>query len=146
MRCSPPKMACPMHELAICQALLTEITGISRQVPGKIRKVTIQMGPLSGAEPALLARAYPIACAGTLAEGSELVIVETLVRVRCHACNAESEAKANRLLCAVCGEWRTELLGGDELLLQRVEIDSPAASIGALFPTSPEISAGAADV
>jgi hydrogenase nickel incorporation protein HypA/HybF len=30
------------------------------------------------------------------------------------------ELAANRLVCGRCGNWRTQLISGDELLLQRV--------------------------
>jgi Zn finger protein HypA/HybF involved in hydrogenase expression len=40
----------------------------------------------------------------------------------------------NRLLCASCGDFRTRIISGDELILQRVELgnvarnSSPAAA------------------
>jgi hydrogenase nickel incorporation protein HypA/HybF len=111
-----------MHELAICQALLEQVEAIARQRAARVARVRVAVGPLSGVEPRLLERAYPLACAGTVAEGSELAIDEVPVRVRCRDCGAESAASANRLLCGVCGGWHTGLAGGDELLLINVEI------------------------
>jgi hydrogenase nickel incorporation protein HypA/HybF len=111
-----------MHELAICQALLAQVEGIARPRAARVNRVRLAIGPLSGVEPHLLARAYALACAGTAAEGSELDIDEVPVRVRCRECGAESAASANRLLCGECGDWRTDLASGDELLLMRVEL------------------------
>jgi hydrogenase nickel incorporation protein HypA/HybF len=111
-----------VHELAICQALLEQVEGIARERAGRVSRVRLAVGPLSGVEPGLLARAYPLACAGTAAEGSELDIDEAPVRVRCRSCGAESSASANRLLCGECGDWRTDLASGDELLLLDVEL------------------------
>jgi len=108
-----------MHELAICQALLAQVEEIARGHAGKVTRVRLSVGPLSGVEPGLLERAYPLACAGTAAEGSELAIEQRPVRVRCRA---ESAASANRLLCGECGSWRTDLASGDELLLLKVEL------------------------
>ncbi len=111
-----------MHEMAICEALLQQIEGIAREHSARVTRVHLAIGPLSGVEPALLRRAYPMACAGTVAEDSDLVIEAAAVRVRCRSCGRESSASAQRLLCAKCGNWQTELTGGDELLLLRVEL------------------------
>ena len=111
-----------MHELSVCQALLTQVEQLAREQGARqVVKVSLGIGPLSGVEPALLSQAYPIAAAGTVAENSELVIEERPVRVHCSQCGKDSDATANRLLCAHCGDWRTELLSGDDLLLMQVE-------------------------
>ena len=44
------------------------------------------------------------------------------VRVRCTQCGAESPARPNRLLCASCGDYRTRLISGDEMLLANLEL------------------------
>jgi hydrogenase nickel incorporation protein HypA/HybF len=111
-----------MHEMAICAALLEQIEAIAHQHSARVTRVHLAIGPLSGVEPALLRHAYPLACAGTAAEGSDLVIEAAAVRVRCRSCGVESSASAQRLLCAECGNWQTELTGGDELLLLKVEL------------------------
>ena len=113
-----------MHELAICQALIAQIEDIAAQRAARVRQVFLGVGPLSGVEPQLLADAYPLACAGTAAEGSRLEIEETGVRVRCRTCSAETEAAANRLVCGICGDWHTDLIAGDELLLLRVKLET----------------------
>jgi hydrogenase nickel incorporation protein HypA/HybF len=33
----------------------------------------------------------------------------------------------NRLVCGACGDWRTDLAAGDEMLLLSVELDVPMA-------------------
>jgi hydrogenase nickel incorporation protein HypA/HybF len=115
-----------MHELAICQELLAQVEAIAREHDARVTRVRVSVGPLSGIEPGLLERAYALACAGTAAEGSELAVDESPVRVRCRDCGAESAASANRLLCAACGGWKTDLASGDELLLLNVELNKLA--------------------
>ena len=118
-----------MHEMAICTALLEQIEGIAREHSAKVSRVHLSVGPLSGVEPRLLERAYQVICAGTVAENSELVVKEAAVRVRCRSCSAESSASAQRLLCAECGNWQTELTGGDELLLLKVELSKEGLAV-----------------
>lgn len=116
-----------MHELAICQALIDQVEAVAREHGGRPRMVWIRVGPLSGAEPALLRRAWPLAAAGSVAGAATLEIETTPIRVHCERCDADSDATANRLLCGLCGDWRTRLIGGDELLLARVELSAPPA-------------------
>ena len=62
------------------------------------------------------------AVAGTVAENAELFIEYGEVIVTCTECGAESPAKPNRLLCAACGDFRTRLISGDEMILERIEL------------------------
>ena len=113
-----------MHELSICNALISQVEDIARRHSGRPRQVHVGIGPLSGVEPRLLEDAYLLARAGTSAEGARLDIQQVNIRVRCRTCGAESEAAPNRLLCGQCGDWHTDLLSGDELLLLRVELET----------------------
>ncbi len=113
-----------MHELAICQALIDQVTELAQaRNATSVSEIYISVGPLSGVESALLQNAFPIAVAGTVADGAELHIDSLPVRVHCKDCDTESEVAANRLLCAQCGTWKTRLVSGDELLLKSVELE-----------------------
>ncbi len=114
-----------MHELSVCQSMLRQVEAIAAQHGARaVTAVKVQIGPLSGVEPQLLAQAFPIATAGTVADGAALHVDTLPVRVSCQSCGAETEASANRLLCGQCGDWQTRLLSGDELLLASVELDT----------------------
>jgi hydrogenase nickel incorporation protein HypA/HybF len=110
-----------MHELAICQALIGQVTDVARKEnAAAVSDIYVSVGPLSGVEGPLMQNAFPIAAAGTVARMATLHLDATPIRVRCEECGAESDVAANRLVCRECGEWRTSLISGDELLLQRV--------------------------
>jgi len=112
-----------MHELALCQALIAEVQAVARRHRAHgVAAVRLRLGPLSGAEPALLQSAFPLAVAGTGLEGAILSIDPAPLRVACDTCGAESEAAPNRLLCAACGDWHTRILSGDEMMLASVEL------------------------
>lgn len=120
-----------MHELSVCQSMLSQIEAIAAEHGANIvTAVKVQIGPLSGVELTLLAQAFPIASAGTVADGATLYLDSLPVRVRCQKCGAESEVSPNRLLCGTCGDWQTQLLSGDELLLASVELDTPLQQSG----------------
>ena len=112
-----------MHELSVCQALLGQVESIAQEHRAKgVAKIVLHIGPLAGVEPRLLQEAFPIARAGGIADTAELQIEILPIRVHCASCGADSEAAANRLLCGVCGDWHTQLISGDELLLARMEM------------------------
>jgi hydrogenase nickel incorporation protein HypA/HybF len=119
-----------MHELSVCLALLDQVEAIARERGARgVERICLRIGPLCGVESPLLASAFPLAAAGTLAEHAVLEIEPTPVRVRCRECGAESDAAPNRLICGACGGYRTQLVSGDEMLLASLELsipDSPA--------------------
>ncbi len=114
-----------MHELAICQALIGEVAQVARaQQAASVSDIYVSVGPLSGVEGPLMQNAFPIAAAGTVANEAKLHLQLTPIRVCCEECGEESEVPVNRLVCERCGHWRTRLVSGDELMLQRVVLEN----------------------
>jgi hydrogenase nickel incorporation protein HypA/HybF len=115
-----------MHELSVCLSLMQQVEAIAREHSAReVTQITLRIGPLSGVEPELLRHSYPLATANTVAENAELIIETAEVVVRCSQCNSESTVAANKLLCAACGDFRTQVVSGDELTLLRVELEHP---------------------
>jgi hydrogenase nickel incorporation protein HypA/HybF len=117
-----------MHELSVCNALLDQVESIAREhLAPRVSRITLGIGPLSGVEADLLRRAFPLAAAGTVAAEAELVIEQAEIVVRCSECDAQSTVPPNRLLCTRCGDFRTRIVSGDELILRRVELENAVA-------------------
>ena len=115
-----------MHELSICQALLRQVAKLAEgRGASVVESITIEVGPLCGVEPALLASAVGILRAGGCAAQAALVIEETPVTIGCASCGVQSQTAPNRLRCAACGGVRTRIVAGDELRLRRVELRAP---------------------
>jgi hydrogenase nickel incorporation protein HypA/HybF len=113
-----------MHELSICQALVDQLRDLGvRESAQRITRVLLRIGPMAGVVPDLLQHAFPIAAAATVADGAVLAIEESSLRVRCRACGAETDAEPGSLVCGRCGDFRTDLVTGDELLLVSVELE-----------------------
>ncbi len=111
-----------MHELSVCQALITQVEAVAKQHHAiEVRAIRVQIGPLAGVEPDLLQHAYLVARAGTLAQDARLVIDRLPIRVHCDRCGKDSQATASSLVCLHCGDWHTRLASGDEMLLASVE-------------------------
>ena len=117
-----------VHELSVCQALLAQVVEIATdRGASAVLRITVEVGPLSGVEPGLLASAFEIVRAGSCAAGAILLIETTAITISCLICGAESQTAPNRLLCAACGGYRTRVVGGDELRLRGVELRVPEA-------------------
>ena len=121
-----------MHELSICQALLAQVTEIAiERGASAVARINVEVGPLSGIEPALLASAFEVMRTGSCAAKATLTITTTVVTISCLSCGAESQTRSNRLLCGVCGGYRTRVVVGDELRLRRIELRLPEARAAA---------------
>ena len=114
-----------MHEMSVCLALLDQVRAIAadRQA-SRATRIELDIGPLSGVEADLLQNAWPIASAGTIAAGADLLINAADIVVRCTQCDAETNARPNRLVCGSCGDFRTTVVTGDEMILRRVELET----------------------
>ena len=118
-----------MHELSICQALIEQVEAVaSKEGAVQVVQVRIGIGPLAGVEPQLLEQAFQLARAGSIAATASLLIDHLPLKVSCRQCGQETAAKATNLACGTCGNWQTQLVSGDEMLLLQVELarEAPA--------------------
>ncbi|MDH5324648.1 MAG: hydrogenase maturation nickel metallochaperone HypA [Gammaproteobacteria bacterium] len=116
-----------MHELSICQSLLSQVNNIARQHHAiQVDTIHLRVGPLSGVVPELLQTAFTVAKTDSLVKNAVLLIQSSPIQVRCRRCHVATEASINRLVCGVCGDWHTTLLSGDELQLERIEMEIPS--------------------
>ena len=119
-----------MHELAICQSLMDQVESIALERNAQVvTTIIVGIGALSGVEAQLLKNAYSIASAGTVAQQAELIIENIPVRVSCSQCGSESDVLPNKLICKKCGDWKTTLVSGDELMLMSVELEKSTESV-----------------
>lgn len=121
-----------MHEFSICRSLLGQVEALGVEHGARrVTSVKVAVGPLCGVEPGLLERAYLLARCGTVADIAPLIVETLPIVVECRTCGRESAAAANRLICAHCGDYRVEVVSGDELILLSVEMECAGESSGA---------------
>jgi len=114
-----------MHELSVCQSIISQVLQIAKQNDAhKVSKIDLAIGPLAGVDFQLLQHAFPLASVGTIAENAELTTQNLPLKIRCLTCFMESDAQPNRLLCAHCGDWHTQVISGDEMLIRSIELDT----------------------
>ena len=111
-----------MHEMSLCYSLLDTIAVYQRANMDKcVGLVHVKIGPLSGVEPDLLHQAFLTCRTHSIGDLAALQIHTSAIKVRCTLCGKHSRAVVNRIICASCGSWQTELIQGDEFVLQRIE-------------------------
>jgi hydrogenase nickel incorporation protein HypA/HybF len=110
-----------MHELSIADAV---VTIASRHAAGRrVTRVDLKVGHLRQVVPDSLLFAFELVSAGTELEGAELVIEDVPARVRCNACAAETVLEEFPAHCEECGGLDVEITGGDELLVEALELE-----------------------
>jgi hydrogenase nickel incorporation protein HypA/HybF len=117
-----------MHELSIAQAV---VAIAARHADGRqVRRVELKVGYLRQVVPSALEFSFQLLSEGTTMDGAELVIEEIPARGRCRACATETEMSDFPLRCARCGGLDLELLAGEELLVDALELESELATEG----------------
>jgi len=113
-----------MHELSIADALVQIVV---RHAEGRpVARVQIMLGDLRQASPAAIEFAFELVAQGTPAEGALLDIERVAVGGRCRACGADGEHAGLPLICAACGGWEIDVLRGEELRVEWLELAEPA--------------------
>jgi len=113
-----------MHELSIAQA----IAGIAVRHSGarRVARVEVSVGYLRQVVPDSLQFAFALVVRGTPLDGAELAITHVPAAGRCRACGADTVLEAFPLCCAACGGFDVEVLAGEELHLDALELEEQA--------------------
>jgi len=114
-----------MHEMSIMASLFSILQEKAEEQNAKrILSITIRVGALSGVEPDLLSFAFEAFAQGTNAEGAKFIVNKAEMIGRCRSCgNDKFEFSRFILTCPRCESLDVEVLGGDELLVERMEVE-----------------------
>ena len=110
-----------MHELSIAESM---VRVASRHARGRtVTKVTVRTGHLRQVVPSALEFAFELVAVGTELEGAELEIENVPAAGVCRDCGVESELDGFPLRCTSCGGLNLELIRGEELLVDSLELE-----------------------
>jgi hydrogenase nickel incorporation protein HypA/HybF len=113
-----------VHELSLAEAVV-EIA--LRHAAGRtVRKVELRVGYLRQVVPSALEFAFELLSNGTVLEGAELAIENVPARGRCRACAVDTTMRAFPLQCSVCGGLDLDVIAGEELLVDALELEETA--------------------
>lgn len=107
-----------MHELAIAQALIDQVT---ERLPGdRVVRVSLEIGSLSGVVADSLLFCFDLAAEGTSLAGASLEITEAPAHCHCQECGREFTPDGLLPLCP-CGSADVRVRSGDELRITSVQ-------------------------
>lgn len=112
-----------MHEMALAQSVVREIERCLEDFGPQARPVraTLLIGRFRAVVPEALRFCFAAASLKTRAEGTQLVIEEVPVRVRCPRCGTERTPERVFFRCPRC-EAPEQVVAGKELILRGLEI------------------------
>jgi hydrogenase nickel incorporation protein HypA/HybF len=115
-----------MHEMSIAMNLVD--VAVEQAIENEAETVTlveVEVGDLSGVEPAALRSAFKVAIAKEdLLKSAKLKIIRVGVTLLCKHCDDEQPAlAANDLRCSVCQQPSNDVVHGRELVVVAIEIE-----------------------
>jgi hydrogenase nickel incorporation protein HypA/HybF len=115
-----------MHELSIAEAIVDVAT---RHAAGRrVVRIEVKVGHLRQVVPDSLQFAFGLVAQGTALDGAELAITHVPAAGRCRDCGAESVMDGFPLCCARCGGLDVDVLAGEELLVDALELEEEKVS------------------
>jgi hydrogenase nickel incorporation protein HypA/HybF len=117
-----------VHELSIAEA----VVGVAdRHADGRrVLAVDVKVGALRQVVPSALEFAFEIVSQGTALEGAELRIETVPAAGRCPACGAGGQFDWFPFACEACGSVDVELISGEELVVDAIEVEDELVTTG----------------
>jgi hydrogenase nickel incorporation protein HypA/HybF len=110
-----------MHELSIAEAIVD--VAIRHAAGRRVSAVEVRVGALRQVVPEALEFAFGLVAQGTALDGARLELVQVAARGRCRACATDCAMDGFPLCCARCGSLEMDLLAGEELSVEAIELD-----------------------
>ncbi len=117
-----------MHELSIAEAVVD--VAVRHAHGRRVSKVELKVGHLRQVVPSSLQFAFELLTSDTPLDGAELVVEEVLAQGRCRRCDVETTMTSFPLQCSSCGGLDMELLAGEELLVDALELEEQMTTEG----------------
>jgi hydrogenase nickel incorporation protein HypA/HybF len=113
-----------MHELGIVRNIVAIVGDAAKG--RRVRRVTLDVGKLSGVMPDAIAFCFETVAQGTMLEGATLEIRQIEGRARCNACGSEFATDTLFTPCD-CGSRQFKRLQGEELNIKSMELAEEVA-------------------
>jgi hydrogenase nickel incorporation protein HypA/HybF len=116
-----------VHELSVSSAVVDTVV---RHAAGrKVTGVHLRVGRLRQVVPDSLAFYFEIVSRDTVCEGAVLEQELVPARLRCEDCGTEWEAQAAAFRCPACAGAAVEVVSGDELEVETIDVETETPCI-----------------
>jgi hydrogenase nickel incorporation protein HypA/HybF len=119
-----------MHELSIADSVVR--IACAHAGDRRVAKVWLKVGRLRQVVPSSLEFAFGLVAEGTVVAGAELEMEDVPAAGRCRACGAESPLPRFPLQCERCEGFDVDVLRGEELLVDSLELDDTLITNGGM--------------
>jgi hydrogenase nickel incorporation protein HypA/HybF len=113
-----------VHELSLSSAIVD--TAVKHAAGRRVSVVNLTVGALRQVVPESLDFYFEIVARGTVCEGARLEQTLVAARARCGGCEREWDLEPLLFRCPGCGEPATEVLSGNELEVESIEVEEEA--------------------
>jgi hydrogenase nickel incorporation protein HypA/HybF len=112
-----------MHEMSLCESILEILKEqAARDQFTQVKRVAIDIGPLSCVEPEALQFGFDVVMKGSLAEGAMLDIARPPAEALCLDCFKTVPVRARFDSCPECGSDALQVVSGEELRIRELEV------------------------
>lgn len=112
-----------MHEYSVVSSLIDVCEKQAEKSNAKeIKTITLKVGRLSGIEPHFMESCFDTFKEDTICHNAQLVMNIVDVEIYCKECKSKYIVLDNNFLCKKCESSQTEILQGQELLVESIEI------------------------
>ena len=111
-----------MHEASIVESLLDMVC---QSVPGdgRVRRVDVRVGLLTGVSPDSMQLYFEMLREGTVCSAAELRVTLEPLQAHCESCGADHSLGEAAWLCPSCDVGALSFRNGDELHLSSIEVE-----------------------
>ncbi len=89
----------------------------------RVLEISLRVGEYSGLVPQCIEEFFPIAAAGSVAEGAYLSIEPVKARFKCLDCGFEGDAYRVNHCCKVCGGTALKMTAGREFYVENLKVE-----------------------
>lgn len=111
-----------MHEMALAEGILAVVLEAAQDQ--RVSKIEVQVGRLQAVVQDSLQFSFQLLAEGTQAADALVEMKEIPLRMRCNHCAEQNEYAFPPSLCTKCNAPDFELVSGDELLVDSVELET----------------------
>ncbi len=113
-----------MHELAITRSILSIVLEKAREVKaGKITKVDLRVGRLTGFVPECIQLQFEVLSRNTEAAGAGLNFQRPPAKLHCRRCNLDYAREDMSITCPECHTMEIDIISGSELSVESIEVE-----------------------
>ncbi len=112
-----------MHEMSLCESILDILK--ERAANDRftaVRRIRVDIGPLSCVEPEALKFGFDVVMKGSLAEGAVLEVSRPPAEALCLSCFKTVPVRQRFDTCPECGSAALQVTSGDELKIRELEV------------------------